>query len=71
MISLEAPSGRYGTVEMEHRNSEGEKTTIERITSGEFEGQALLCVYDNYTPTVAMTLLDDGLVSAIREWIER
>lgn len=68
-LMWESISGQYGTIEMEARNSQGEKTTIERLEEGPFEGQALLCIYDDDTPIVAITLLDEGLISKLGLWI--
>lgn len=54
-----------GELVSSHRNSEGEMATIERVRCGEFAGQLMLCIYDDETPTVALTLLDAGLA----EWL--
>lgn len=52
----------------EHFNSQNERITIERITAGAFEGQHLLCIYDDWPGrTVAMTLLDE----TTRAWLRR
>jgi len=51
-----------------HTNSENERVTIERITDGQFAGQYVLCIHDDYTSkVVAPTLLDGGT----RRWLIR
>jgi hypothetical protein len=57
---FESPPGRFGEVIAQHRNSEGELATVERVWRGEHANQLLLCLYDEATPTVAPMLLDEG-----------
>jgi hypothetical protein len=64
-----------------HRNSEGEKITIERVTSGAFKGRLILCIYDddNSTdwraklgqPTCAPMLLDEGTADWLRRQLDQ
>jgi len=52
----------------EHVNSQGERITIERPTSGPFIGDLILVIYDDPPLcTPAPMLLDDGTM----EWLSR
>lgn len=59
-----------GEVVSRHVNSEGELTTVEKVSGGEFAGQYLLCIYDDDTPTIAPTLLDDETWAWLREALD-
>lgn len=49
-----------------YTNSEGEEMTIERVTRGDFAGQLVLVIHDDYPSKVrAPMLLDEGT----REWL--
>lgn len=52
-----------------HVNSEGERATVERVTSGPFAGRFLLVFHDDDAPPdrVAPMLLDAGTVAWLRE----
>lgn len=62
--------GAIGRVVSTHRNSENELLTIEQSMAAEFDGQYVLCVYDDDTPTVAPTLLDTITARWLRDEIE-
>lgn len=64
-----------GEIVSSYSNSEGERISIQRVESGPFEGQLLLCIHDDDDssdwrakmgkPAVAPHLLDEGT----REWL--
>jgi hypothetical protein len=62
-LYLHGSDGRYGKVVARHRNTEGELTTIEGPMAGRFDGQFLLCFYDEDSTVVAPTLLDPETVT--------
>lgn len=62
---MESRPGRYGDLVSQHRNTESELITVERVRAGPFAGQVVLCIYDDATPTVAPTLLD----ADTRRWL--
>lgn len=52
----------------QHTNSEGERISIERVTTGDFAGQLLLVIHDDgMLATRAPTLLDEGM----QDWLRR
>lgn len=62
-----SPPGTIGELVASHHNSEGELLTVEMVRSGPFAGRFVLCIYDDATPTVAPTLLDEGT----QEWLAK
>lgn len=54
----------------EHRNSEGEMATIQRVRSGPFAGRLLLVIHDDPPSTIrAPMLLDEGTRAWLRTMI--
>lgn len=66
----ERPAGSVGDLVSQHRNSQRELVTIERSRKEPFAGQLLLCIYDDKSPTIAITLLDEGMQRWLREQLE-